>query len=284
MVSLAIWILASFLAWHGIIFVFTYSQALIGSILGASIQRISIGYSLLTPFFAEWKREQVEWKWSLFPLGGFVKFLGAENQEAAPHQEEIAPPKSFPALSPARQLLIIAIGPAATILLGFVLILISNQVADQYLVFSNNAEAEIQPSSMPNLSIQAKNGEFADRIAWIFDAIESGAPRYFYVQPLEGWGGWIGWIVTQGTVGRNSVGAWINMCGGLAIILGILNLLFIPGLAGFQLLSTIVDAFVGRQRMEKFWVLCHYGGLICLLLICFRLISADYYWVRSQIW
>ncbi len=82
---------------------------------GVTVEVFSIGFG---PALLRWRAKSgTIWQLSALPLGGYVKMQGW----GAPEDEAAAPPGSFSALSLASKAFVVAAGPAANMVLAFVL-------------------------------------------------------------------------------------------------------------------------------------------------------------------
>lgn len=114
--SLLTTIIAVVLVLGGLIFFHELGHFLVARSLGMGVSVFSLGFG---PKLLKYKAGKTEYALSLIPLGGYVALVGESNENDLP--EGFSKEESF-ALRPAWQrLLVVAAGPAANILLAWLL-------------------------------------------------------------------------------------------------------------------------------------------------------------------
>lgn len=107
----------------GLIFVHELGHFLVGRACGVCAEAFSIGFG---PVIAKWKPGETEYRLSVIPLGGYVKFLG-EN----PDERGEVSPRSFNAATYPRKVAIMLAGVTMNVIAAIVLF---------FLAFSNGVE------------------------------------------------------------------------------------------------------------------------------------------------
>lgn len=108
-----------------VVFFHELGHFLVARWCGVAVKTFSIGFGPELVGFTD--RKGTRWRLSLIPLGGFVKFLGDENEAGVPDREAIgklAPgerEKAFAAKSVWRRAAIVAAGPIANFILAIVI-------------------------------------------------------------------------------------------------------------------------------------------------------------------
>ena len=108
-----------------LVFVHEMGHFLVARWNGVRVEVFSVGFG--REIFGFTDRAQTRWKFSLIPLGGYVKMFGDANAASQPGDEvtELTPEEravAFPCQSLAARTWIVAAGPAANFLLAIVLL------------------------------------------------------------------------------------------------------------------------------------------------------------------
>lgn len=120
------WYIVPFiLVMSAIVFFHELGHYYVGRWCGVKIEAFSLGFG--PELFAVVDKYGTRWRLALFPLGGYVKFLGDANAASAPDAEgvaELAPvdrSRTLAAQSVAKRAAIVAAGPIANFILALVL-------------------------------------------------------------------------------------------------------------------------------------------------------------------
>ncbi|MDR2187269.1 MAG: RIP metalloprotease RseP [Azonexus sp.] len=109
--------LAAFALLLGVlIVVHEYGHYLVARWCGVKVLRFSIGFGRVI-WYKRFGRDGTEWAISAFPLGGYVKMLGEQDDEVKPEEAH----RAFNRQPVGRRSLIVVAGPAANLLLAVVL-------------------------------------------------------------------------------------------------------------------------------------------------------------------
>ena len=110
---------------NGIVFIHELGHYLVGRWCGVKIEAFSLGFG--PELFAWVDKAGTRWRLALFPLGGYVKFLGDANAASGQDSEALAAvapaerPRTLAAQPVYNRAAIVAAGPAANFLLAMVL-------------------------------------------------------------------------------------------------------------------------------------------------------------------
>src|SRR5262249_51161177 len=105
--------------------------------------------------------------------------------------------------------------------------------------------------------------------------------RVVSFQSLKGWGGFLGWHSTLGSVGLYSREAWLSCFGVTVFGLGVINLLPIPTLNGGHLFLLLLEPTLGKHY-ESIQVKAAYVGFAIVLIGLMRVLIADYFWLNLK--
>ena len=104
-----------------VVFVHEYGHYWVARRNGVRVEVFSIGFGKELVGFND--KHGTRWKFSLIPLGGYVKMLGdADEASARPDEATSGEPDSFPAKSVFQRMAIVAAGPAANFLFALVVL------------------------------------------------------------------------------------------------------------------------------------------------------------------
>ncbi len=104
-----------------VVFVHEYGHYWVARRNGVRVEVFSIGFGKELVGFND--KHGTRWKFSLIPLGGYVKMLGdADEASARPDAATSAHPDSFPAKSVFQRMAIVVAGPAANFLFAIVVL------------------------------------------------------------------------------------------------------------------------------------------------------------------
>lgn len=109
-------VIAVILLLGALIFFHELGHFLVGKAFGIGVEIFSIGFG---PIIASWQRSETNYRISLIPLGGFVKFYGSVPWEDVPPQME---GREFHRASVFARMCTVAAGPIANFLLAIVVL------------------------------------------------------------------------------------------------------------------------------------------------------------------
>lgn len=123
---------------------------LIGRLCGIAVEIFSIGFG---PPILRWQRGETEYRISLLPLGGFVKFYGSVPSEPVPDSVK---GREFYQSAPYKRMLTIAAGPVANLIIAVIAYTATGiggiphqrPIVGQILPGSAAAQAELRPRDL----------------------------------------------------------------------------------------------------------------------------------------
>lgn len=116
MISSVLISFASFVVLLSIVVIFhEYGHYKTGRLLGIGVERFAIGFG---PALYTWTRDGVEFRLNLFPLGGYVKFVGDEPDQPVPDELRDTAFNTAPIY---KRVLTVFAGPAMNLVLAFLL-------------------------------------------------------------------------------------------------------------------------------------------------------------------
>src|SRR5881628_276679 len=95
-----------------LVFVHELGHFMVAKRLGVLVERFSIGFG---PVIFRWRRGETEYAVSAIPLGGYVKMLGEDDEEAA----RANPERAFSTQPVGRRAAIVFAGPAMNFVFAF---------------------------------------------------------------------------------------------------------------------------------------------------------------------
>ena len=130
-----------------VVFVHELGHFLVGRWCRVKVEAFSIGFG---PEIWGWTdRLGTRWRLALFPLGGFVRFLGDANAASAPDHEAVAQlssqerAQSFPAQPVWKRFLIVLAGPVASLLLAVVIFAAGAYIGGRFILLPKIAAVAV---------------------------------------------------------------------------------------------------------------------------------------------
>ena len=286
MLELLAWLIVCFLVFQLATFVYVITHAFIGAFFGIKVELISLGMDF--PFGGYiFKWNDWDFQFGLLPIGGFTKFLGAENPE--PRNDEIQPESglvpegSFLQATILQRGLVLISGPVSQMTFGFLMLLLPVLLGANQLSLTDAENSKISPVAVGGIDKDEQPASLASQLEFAWDVFRNGAAKYFYMQRLNDWGGYIGSFVTCAAACKEDVLDGCGCLGVLCIAIAMANLLPIPILNGGSLVFLAIEAVFGRPLNERTQVTFSYLGLVLVLAVMGRVIYADIMWLISII-
>ncbi|MBR9801275.1 hypothetical protein GYB59_06070 [bacterium] len=295
MQNLTLFTALSFAAFLLLILVFELSHAMLGRWLGIRVIRVSIGYDPFDKYLIAWQGRHWEWRIGILPFGGYTKFRGAEDEPVDVDEfrddEDITPgldcrpsppTDSFQAAGRLARIGVILAGPLSQIVLAIILLAVPVTQRTEQLQYAPRQIGQLEPSAVPGLQITQNAATWEGQWELCSDITTQAIRRYVLFQPLDGWGGFCGWLITGGAAGARSISMWLSFIGLIALLNGVFNLLPFGGLNGSHvirvLLEMVVDADVAERSYTRYTILT----ILFLFAVQIRIIYADVIWILGQ--
>jgi regulator of sigma E protease len=169
-----------------LVFVHELGHFIVARLCGVRVEVFSIGFG--KEIFGWTDRANTRWKFSLIPLGGYVKMFGDANAASVPDNEAVASLSeeekayAFPHKSLFQRVLIVAAGPFANFLFAIVLLaglfatvgqLFTVPIIGEVLPDSAAAEAGLQVDDL----ILSINGDEIERFEELQSTVAASADR-----------------------------------------------------------------------------------------------------------
>jgi membrane-associated protease RseP (regulator of RpoE activity) len=292
---LGLYAAAAFLAMLVMFAVYALVTAALMRRAGLPVEKVMVGFGP-----AWWRREIGGTWYSLrwIPLGASVKCpldegdtpaeqdVGANDSGSARGHAPAAPPpggaRYFDNLPLRQQLLITVGGHVVVTLIGMLLLAVAVLAGEPQLAACDAAQSAVQLCGMPGLRWREDATTSAGQVLLLRETGLEFVLRMLFFRPLEGWGGLLSALVTAGAVGQHSLVSWVTLIGLLWTMTGLVNLLPVPSLSGFQVVQFTAEAWFGRRRLEYVVTPLLFLGLLCLITVLGRLLWLDVQWIRAQ--
>ncbi len=297
----------TFAAFLLIVAIYQMTTAVVARLGGVCVKEIGIGFG---GKLFQWRMGAVTWRINWVPLGGYTKMLGMEDDDLdAPvpddcdkdhlgdssnkhadvdvrdvRHSESADPNStqagaFRDASLFTRVTTPLAGPVSSIVIGLLLLWAPIASQQPQLRFDSNRQgmqAAVAASDSASPSTWTGQIELVDSTAGFY------LKRLVTFQSLEGWGGYVAAMVTIGRAGQESIWHWCTLLGVLALVLGLINLLPMPMLNGFQIIIALFGQAAKSQRGVKVQAVCLYVGLLVLTVLFCRVAWLDFRWVFAS--
>lgn len=274
---------------------YVLSHALLGRWFGVCVVRVAVGHDVFGKCLFEWQGRHWTWRVGLLPIGGYVKFKNIEDENAegdlsATDGKNVdtnteLPPDSFEAAGKIQRLGVMFIGPLVHILLGIILLAVPILQESGQLNYAPAQANPLSPSAIPGLvatqdaASWSRNWDLCSNVGLQF------VQRFLLFQPLDGWGGFCGWMVTGGAAGAYSVSLWLTYVGLIAVLNGCLNLLPLGGLSGSHVVWVLLESLYEQDKARNiFTVYSLISVLFLFATCCIRVIYADVIWIIRLWW
>jgi membrane-associated protease RseP (regulator of RpoE activity) len=297
MTQLVIWTVLSLVIIVAAIAVYVVSQAWLGLMLGIRVERVAIGFDICGLRLLRWRGRHWEWLVGILPMGGYTTFVGSEETEAAravsaeqarepaspvtkPSTPE-PPPGSILTASRTARLAIYLVGPLSNIALGMICLVIPIMMGSKQLVQTSSDASMVRPCAVSGLTEIDRPTTFSGQMTFFADVGKNLFRKIVLFRPLEGWGGYLGCLLTCGAAAVHSWSLWMSCLGLVCVTMGLINLLPIPTLNGGHIAIGLVEAMCGRRLPDALQIILAYFGLILVLVWLGRLLIADVLWLPS---
>jgi membrane-associated protease RseP (regulator of RpoE activity) len=266
--------------------------------LGIGVKRVCIGFDTGGLYLLRWPGRHWEWVVGLVPLGGYTKFVESEDEIARTNAKSAALPTdlvtesrslvppliSFQAASPTARIAILLAGPLSQFVLGMICLAIPVTMAAKQLKLTSPNASTIRPCAVSGLAESDRRATIEGQLHLSWDIGSNVFRKIALFRDLEGWGGYLGCLLTCGAAAIRSWSAWFSCLGTVILTLGTMNLLPIPTHNGGQIVITLVEVIRGRKMPERLQELLTWFGLILVLIWLGRIIVADASWLSSVVW
>lgn len=255
-------------------FIYAAVQALVGKWSGAALKEVSVGWGPTV-----WQGALGSWRcvFRLLPLGASTTFYGEDDEGTRPSGTKL-----FSEISAGRRSLIQLVGPFSSILIGAGLLLLPVVLSGPQVVVNPEVSAAWPRSGVPGLTATKQASTIPDQLQLFQQTAVVFTLRVITWQSLEGWGGYIAWLITCTEASQYSLSAWSTCFGAVVLWLGLMNLLPVIPLNGGHLLFNLLEVVSGR-RLDAIRVLATYVGILCILLFFARLVQADALWLARAL-
>lgn len=256
--------------------VFVVATLAAARVTGITVEKIELGAG---PRFlkATWNAVDVEWR--LLPITSAVKMLGMG--EVAPDTEP--PPRSFPAASAPRRILVSLAGPLGLILCGLSLLAIPIVLESPQLSATYASEESIEPRAVPLLYQHREAAHRGGQWQLWRDTGCEYALRLLTFRPLPGYGGYIGFVATTTAATLRAPGNGLTCLGVFALTLGLGNLLPLPSQGGGLACLALWEGITRRRIAENTLYYLLFIGTLFLLVIAARMVWLDISWLAGLI-
>jgi membrane-associated protease RseP (regulator of RpoE activity) len=295
MLQLLTWTALSLAAFMAATTAYVVLQAWLGLSLGVRVIRICVGCDLFGSYLLRWHGRHCEWILGILPLGGYTKFVGSGDEkddranaeegadmpaDLAPESSSAAlPPGSYLAASPAAKIAIQLVGPLSQIALGITFLAIPVAMAAKQLELTSHNASVIRPCVVSGLAESDRSSSCEGQLHLFEDVGTNVFRKILLFRPLDGWGGYLGCMLTCGAAAVHSWSVWLTCIGIVVLTVGVANLLPIPIFNGGHIVTTLVETICGRRIPERLSEPFTWIGLILILIWLGRLIAADVLWL-----
>ena len=272
MITVLLLVFASGVVLWLLVFAYQGSTAMVGRRRGIIVEEVKIG---MGPSLWIWQSQGQVWRFKALPFAGNTLFRGmGHNEEKTESLEALA--GSFKAAPLASRFLVMVTGPLTILLIGVLLLGLAVMLGGNQLVTVSGE----RPEQAPGLAHDMRPSTWGGQLQLAEDTAGRYFTRLLSFRTLEGWGGWMAFLVTAGRVGAASAMDWVTLMGLTGLTMGCINLLPIPALNGFAILELGVTAALRRSHLPARIVLplTHLG--VCLILVLWaRVLWLDVCWV-----
>lgn len=307
---LFVWILATLATMWLATAIYMMATAVVAQRFGVVIERVVIGFA---PFGTCICWQGSEWQWQIgwLPLYGSAQFFVSDTYDAAYHEyinghragvpriadftdikheldkspvgrseAPVPPAGSFQAATPAAKTCLALAGPISQIALGLFLLLLPIILSTGQLKLSDTANTDVVLCAMGGLIVSDEPTNLLGQLELTSDIATEAFQKYVLFQPLNGWGGLIGSILTCAASGAYSIHSWFTCVGILLIVFAGANLLPLPTLNGGKAVIALAEIPFGSASYASGAVTAiMYFSLFATLIIAGRILWADANWV-----
>jgi hypothetical protein len=270
---LVVFIAASAFVWWLMHVVYHGAMAWVATRLGIVVEEVSIGIGP-TLYRGEWG--SVPWCLKLVPTSGSTR---CQTDQSRGDSSLPSTPGSFDAAPKFNRLLVLLAGPAATIVMGLLLLGVAIVTQAPQLV-ANEGAARDAPLLATDASPTSWHGQF--RLLKQTAAVY--VLRLLTFQSLDGWGGLVALLVTAGRFGAVSMESWATIMGIAALAIGLGSLLPIPLINGWKIAELFAATLLRQARLpERVTLLVAYVGVVYYIVLLGRIVWLDIGWTWRNV-
>lgn len=279
-------------------FVYVYVQALLAHRYGIGVKRVSVGFEIFDKYLLSWRGRHWDWRIGWLPIGGYTTFKLANEQL---NEDDFSAPQSqspdetaadvrsgqrcFEAASTPLKLGLALIAPLTQLCLAIVLLSIPVWQGASQLQFEPTIQTnQLAASALPGLRVGEQTASWSGQMELVSNIGVQAFKRYVLFQPLSGWGGYCGWMVTGGSAGAVSLSHWLTFVGMIAALYSLFNLMPLGGLNGGHVLRFLIEPAMNRGLFEKWFLRYLVVSIVFLIVVFIRMMYADVPWLIEQLW
>jgi membrane-associated protease RseP (regulator of RpoE activity) len=277
-VTILVYLLASILAWYGMILIYNISMLSVGLFFGARVEAMSVGFG---PVMFSFYDRGIEYRFSWIPTGGYVKFEDDADLDPQILDERTYDPESrsraLLSLDPLSRLLIVSSGPVSSLATGLLMAHFAMQFPGSDLRLIPGETSNLPASGVPHLVMTNQRATWETYAHLSTDGVLPYWGKLLTFQALPGWGGLVGMLATCTAAGGKSPAAWVTCMAMIFVANGLINCLPIPPLNGWKMARYAAESVLGRGLPDEptWFVIC---GILGLYLIQGRLLLNDLFW------
>ena len=222
MTQVVLFSFATFAAFQLLTFAFVITQTLTGRLFGIEVKTCSIGYTVFGKRLRllEWEGKNWTWQIGVLPAGGYTKYLSLEDLEEEKRQKQRETPFMqikaedaaakekccFEEVGLLARLCISLAGPATLVLVAIALMSCSVFLgADQLAVSTlgstlHSEQTTLRPTGIVGLQLKPEPATWVGHYELASSVARQIFAKFLLFQRLDGWGGFLGWQVTGGTI------------------------------------------------------------------------------------
>ena len=274
-VLLLVYLLAAIALLFAAQFVFVELQAIVGRQVGATPVEIAIGFG---PTLHKFRRNGILYRLNPLPTSAYTRFFG-EDDAPPPTQGDFAdqaiPLERVPAYG---RLLMLGVGPLSCMLFGAFLIGIPVVARQPQLYRDPAGVTDFARSGVPGLKQADRPASWPGQMelldGTVFDFFRAfAAPR-----TLRSWGGFGAAVVTTATAVESAWGHLFSCMGVVILAMGVINLIPLPPLNGFNACCTFLEFVIGRPLPHQPKTFLLYAGTYAILLGMLVVLYLDLNW------
>ena len=281
----------TFIAFLMLTFVYMSCTAMLARWFGIGVDRVTIGSDFFNLYLFSWQGRYWEWRIGILPIMGYVAFKNSDNEPLAtdegPHEDlflpdplESSPPADcYQAAGRLAKMGLALVGPLSQIVLATLLLTVAVLQQTEQLQYAPQEGNPLQPSAVPGLQISDQVSTWEGQETLLIEVASQAFPRFLLFQPLDGWGGFCGWLITGGTIGSQSISMWLTFLGLAAMLNGVFNLLPLCGLNGFQIIRLLSETVLAKDFVEKWLTRYLYVTFFFVIAVGVRILYADVVWL-----
>lgn len=279
-VETVLWLAVTFVAAQGGVVVYQLAIAFVARTCGVLVEAVGIGFGpAWCRFMAFGFPVQIGW----IPFGGYTRMFGSDPEaKVVPDAPEDG---SFHAASLGQRFGIIVSGPLSAIATGSLLLAVAILSGAPQLAGVEARASQIRPCACSGLELRAESSTMSGQSRLLDRVFFGWLKRLFFLAPADGWGAYVGAVVTIAKCGEHSVSAWLSLLAVIAFFgMALAQLLPLPGYCGGTLISFAIEAITGRRygvRDNGFLLVLQ---AITMLASLGRILWMDYAWLKATFW